>query len=96
MSAIVQRGTAKEAPIPGCALSAAVPVPVPVIVAVVSPLLAFPVTFALAEVTVIGCATALEDWPKVHVKVLPLTGVETTPPLLDRVAVPFDGILLGS
>jgi hypothetical protein len=81
---------------PGCVLSAAAPVPVPVLVAVVSPLLAFPVTFALAEVTVIGCATALEDWPKVHVKVLPLTGVETTPPLLDRVWVPFDGILLGA
>jgi hypothetical protein len=91
---IVQRGIAKEDPVPGCVLSAAAPVAVAALVAELPPV-AFPVTTASAEITVTVCNTAFIEWPKVHVKISPLTGAETTPSLLDKVSVPLDGMLLG-
>jgi hypothetical protein len=94
---ILQRGIAKEDPVPGCVLSAAAPVAVAVavLVAELPPPVAFPVTTASAEVTVTVCNTAFIDWPNVHVKISPLTGAETTPSLLDKVSVPLDGMVPG-
>lgn len=92
---MVQEGTVKEEPIPGFSSLSAVPVAL--LVAVTSlpslpPVVFVPVTVASVEDTVTVCCSV--D-PNVHVKVPPLTGVETTPPTLDIVFVPLLGMLLG-
>lgn len=92
---MAQEGTIEIDPMPGfTSLSAAPDAVFFAVLAVLSvPPLAFvPVTVASAEDTVTVC-TNVES--KVHVKTLPLTGVEIMPSILYKDFVPLGGRLLG-
>jgi hypothetical protein len=95
--AIDHNGRRREEPAPGFVSLSAASTAVLVAVLPVSPVaLTFvPVIVASAEETVTVCITELVVCPKVHVKVSPLTGLEMTPPTLERAFVPFGGMLLG-